>query len=745
MFKKKSVIKEWFFSYVLILMVPLVAVFINYYYNINTMEKEIQQANKLVLNNLKNNVDSYLDAQRRMYFYFYNNEGFSNLVYSQSMDAWFYAEAREYHKQLNAYNSSNDKLSYWLYLEEQDYFITSSTTGSNKTFYARQRTYGTDFPQWEEWQEFLEGNYDNEYLISDILFQNKVEDSLILANTYSYYGEHKANIFVTIPVSYIQELTRTLTDGALFLVCFANEDKEMEEQYLVMNSQGVIEFPKTINVSQMAAGNGLFEIENYIAFSEPAANSGISYFLLIPKETFWEEAGNIRNVHLSSIIATLLVGIILVVFLLRKNFLPVTGILQMIERDNQEGNEFERIKSAYGIIRKENHVMKSTMKSYKKSMCSSYLLAMLKGRIGRDCKRELEIGWNPPEKNGMLVLVGIDIPLKEDAQEDELSFFIVDNVMTELFQGEDFYYVEDGRVLFYLFSITEGKKEQWKSTILEKTNYLCDFMEEKMQLSLSVVISSPEKDISRVKYLYQSVMETFEYKQIIGGSGSVTTDEWFEKDEDGTLHVTQKILIQALENGKLEDAYRASDRLFDIEANTPFIVLRLQVLETFQLISDAYNRITTDAVKRMQLMEWLDALLSAKNVFELKMKYDKMLEFAHARMAGQWKTESGGIVSIIKELVEENYMDSSLNVSTIAVQMQKNPQYISKVFKNETGEGILDYINVLRIRKAQEILLTRKISMEKVAEMVGYASVRTFRRNFARVMGMTPSGYLDNE
>ena len=96
MFKKKSVIKEWFFSYILILLVPLTAIFINYHYNIKVIEKEIRQANELILNNLKDNVDRYLDAQRKMYFYFHNIEGFSNLVYSQNMDAEFYADVREY-------------------------------------------------------------------------------------------------------------------------------------------------------------------------------------------------------------------------------------------------------------------------------------------------------------------------------------------------------------------------------------------------------------------------------------------------------------------------------------------------------------------------------------------------------------------------------------------------------------------------------------------------------------------------
>ena len=76
--------------------------------------------------------------------------------------------------------------------------------------------------------------------------------------------------------------------------------------------------------------------------------------------------------------------------------------------------------------------------------------------------------------------------------------------------------------------------------------------------------------------------------------------------------------------------------------------------------------------------------------------------------------------------------------------MNRNTKYISKIFKEETGDGILDYINILRIRKAQEILLTRSISVEEVSAMVGYASTRTFRRSFTKIVGMTPSGYLES-
>lgn len=74
----------------------------------------------------------------------------------------------------------------------------------------------------------------------------------------------------------------------------------------------------------------------------------------------------------------------------------------------------------------------------------------------------------------------------------------------------------------------------------------------------------------------------------------------------------------------------------------------------------------------------------------------------------------------------------------IAEGIGKNPKYISRVFKEETQEGILDYVNRLRIRKAQVLIRSGQFTLEQVSEMVGYASVRTFRRAFQKETGKTP-------
>ncbi|MDD5994646.1 MAG: AraC family transcriptional regulator [Clostridiales bacterium] len=101
------------------------------------------------------------------------------------------------------------------------------------------------------------------------------------------------------------------------------------------------------------------------------------------------------------------------------------------------------------------------------------------------------------------------------------------------------------------------------------------------------------------------------------------------------------------------------------------------------------------------------------------------------------------IVTNILEYVEENFSDSSLNISSIAEFLEKNPKYISRVFREATGEGILDYVNKVRISKAKELIATRKYSLEEVGDIVGYTSNQTFRRAFSKIVGMTPGKYRD--
>ena len=74
--------------------------------------------------------------------------------------------------------------------------------------------------------------------------------------------------------------------------------------------------------------------------------------------------------------------------------------------------------------------------------------------------------------------------------------------------------------------------------------------------------------------------------------------------------------------------------------------------------------------------------------------------------------------------------------------MDMNAAYVSRVFKNETGEVLLDYINNVRVEEAKRILKEEKrISMEELADSCGFSNVRTFRRIFTKYTGASPTKY----
>ena len=91
--------------------------------------------------------------------------------------------------------------------------------------------------------------------------------------------------------------------------------------------------------------------------------------------------------------------------------------------------------------------------------------------------------------------------------------------------------------------------------------------------------------------------------------------------------------------------------------------------------------------------------------------------------------------------VVEHYKDADLNINIIAEKLQRNPRYISRVFKAETDEGILDFINRIRIDKAKILFELGGCTVEEVMKQTGYTNISTFRRIFVKMTGKTPGNY----
>lgn len=94
----------------------------------------------------------------------------------------------------------------------------------------------------------------------------------------------------------------------------------------------------------------------------------------------------------------------------------------------------------------------------------------------------------------------------------------------------------------------------------------------------------------------------------------------------------------------------------------------------------------------------------------------------------------------VKKYIRDHMMDS-FSVPDIAKELNFNPQYLMRAFKNKTGFSIIDYITQARMETATHILKDTKIPIKDVAFMVGYSDYAYFTRVFKKECKMSPTEY----
>ena len=107
--------------------------------------------------------------------------------------------------------------------------------------------------------------------------------------------------------------------------------------------------------------------------------------------------------------------------------------------------------------------------------------------------------------------------------------------------------------------------------------------------------------------------------------------------------------------------------------------------------------------------------------------------------AGQKKT--GMLVTSIREYLDREYCSNLVSLEATAEQFRKNPAYISKVFKKETGFNFSDYITQKRMAHSKLLLRDMSLKIYEIAEMTGYADASNFIKVFKKHCGMSPNEY----
>lgn len=98
------------------------------------------------------------------------------------------------------------------------------------------------------------------------------------------------------------------------------------------------------------------------------------------------------------------------------------------------------------------------------------------------------------------------------------------------------------------------------------------------------------------------------------------------------------------------------------------------------------------------------------------------------------------VVETIITYINENYM-KKVSIEQFSQSTYLSSNYISKIFKEITGDTLINYLINLRIEKAKEILEEGHFSIQEVSQKVGYEDPYYFSKLFKKKYGCSPSEY----
>ena len=205
-------------------------------------------------------------------------------------------------------------------------------------------------------------------------------------------------------------------------------------------------------------------------------------------------------------------------------------------------------------------------------------------------------------------------------------------------------------------------------------------------------------------------------------------------------------MLTAIENGNVTEALQlytqitvsvaGIQRVRDELLNQKYKSYLMNTLSRKAIENAHVNLLTVDHMSRR-----FAALIDEANSVEELEQITKDLVYEYT--ATVMKVKSLNYSPRISKAIQyiEMHLDQPISLEQLAENIELAPAYLSRLFNQEVGQTVSQYIMSLRLDKGRNLLKTTSMRIDEVAQFVGFNQQSYFTKCFRQQYGLTPLQY----
>lgn len=143
---------------------------------------------------------------------------------------------------------------------------------------------------------------------------------------------------------------------------------------------------------------------------------------------------------------------------------------------------------------------------------------------------------------------------------------------------------------------------------------------------------------------------------------------------------------------------------------------------------------------------------AAREIGEQRQRDSQLKEYKHLRTGPLLRhltpqdqasmdpyNKEAAVTSAVVEMIQSSYSDPRLDLPCIAEKVGYTQNYISSIFKRNTGLTVVQYITQCRMNAANILLTVQHMPVNQVYSEVGYSNPFYFSKRFKQYFGYSPS------